>query len=81
MTKSIYEGIKLPQRATKLSAGYDIYSPVSFVLKAGDSIKIPTGIKVILDDDKYLAIYPRSGLGFKYRTQLFNTCAIIDAKR
>lgn len=79
MTKSIYEGIKLPQRATKLSAGYDIYSPVSFVLKAGDSIKIPTGIRVILDDDKYLAIYPRSGLGFKYRLNLWNCVGICDA--
>lgn len=79
LTKSIYEGIKLPQRATKLSAGYDIYSPVSFVLKAGDSIKLPTGIRVHLDENKYLAIYPRSGLGFKYRLQLFNTTPIIDA--
>lgn len=79
MTKSIYEGIKLPQRATKLSAGYDIYSPVSFVLKAGDSIKIPTGIRVILDDDKYLAIYPRSGLGFKYKLNLWNCVGILDA--
>ena len=75
----VYESIKLPKRATKGSAGYDIYSPFNFVLEAGETIKIPTGIRVLLDDDKFLAIYPRSGLGFKYKVQLYNTIAVIDA--
>lgn len=34
---------------------------------------------MLLDNDKFLAIYPRSGLGFKYRVQLDNTVAIIDS--
>lgn len=75
----VYESIKLPKRATKGSAGYDIYSPFNFVLEAGETIKIPTGIRVLLDDDKFLAIYPRSGLGFKYKVQLFNTVGIVDS--
>ena len=29
--------------------------------------------------DKFLAIYPRSGLGFKYKLQLWNGVAIIDS--
>ena len=48
-------------------------------MHVGDTIKIPTGVKVFLDDDKFLAIYPRSGLGFKYRIQLDNTVGIIDS--
>ena len=74
-----YDGIKLPKRATTGSAGYDFFSPIEFELRVGDTIKIPTGIKVLLDDDKFLAIYPRSGLGFKYRIQLDNTVGIIDS--
>lgn len=74
-----YEELKLPRRATKYSAGYDIFSPISFELPAGTSIKFPTGIKVQLDDNKFLMIVPRSGLGFKYRVQLDNTLGIIDA--
>lgn len=74
-----YDDIKLPHRATIGSAGYDFYSPYDFVLNAGDTIKIPTGIRVVLDDDKFLAVYPRSGLGFKYRLQLDNTVGIIDS--
>lgn len=73
-----YDWIKLPRRATKGSAGYDIYSPFTFKLPAGETIKIPIGIRVILDNDKFLAIYPRSGLGFKYKLQLWNGTAIID---
>ena len=76
---AVYDAIKLPKRATKGSAGYDIYSPFGFRLGAGETIKMPTGIRVLLDEDKFLAIYPRSGLGFKYKVQLFNTIGVIDA--
>lgn len=75
----IYEDIKLPKRATKCSAGYDFYSPIGFRLMAGKTELIPTGIKVALDDDKFLMMCPRSGLGFKFRIQLDNTVGIIDA--
>lgn len=74
-----YEDIKLPKRATTGSAGYDIFSPCDICLAAGETAKIPTGIKVHLDDNKYLEIVPRSGLGFKYRLQLDNTVGIIDS--
>lgn len=30
--KAIYDGIKLPKRATRGSAGYDFFSPVDFTL-------------------------------------------------
>lgn len=74
-----YNDIKLPKRATKYSAGYDFYSPFAFVLKAGQTIKIPTGIKCKIDNDKFLAIVPRSSLGFNYRLQLDNTFAVVDS--
>ncbi len=73
-----YNEIKLPKRATTGSAGYDFFAPFNFTLEVGQTIKIPTGIRVLLDNDKFLAIYPRSGLGFKYRVQLDNTIGIVD---
>lgn len=74
-----YDDIKLPVRATKKSAGHDFYAPLNIALNPGETIKIPTGIRCFLDDDKFLAVVPRSGLGFKYRLQLDNTIGIIDA--
>lgn len=77
--KTVYEKLKLPKRATKGSAGYDFYSPLDFTLKPGETIKIPTGIRVSMREDYVLAVFPRSGLGFKYRLQLNNTVGIIDS--
>ncbi len=75
----IYEGIKLPKRATAYSAGYDIFSTVDFKLSPGETIKIPTGIRCRINDDYALFIFPRSGLGFKYRLQLNNTVGVVDS--
>ena len=77
--KEIYDAIKLPKRATKGSAGYDFYSPITFTLNPGEIIKIPTGIRVKIEEGWFLANFPRSSLGFKYRLQLNNTVGIIDA--
>ena len=53
--------------------------PVTITLKPGETIKVPTGIRAEMEWDWVLKIYPRSGLGFKYRLQLNNTVGIIDS--
>ena len=77
--REMYKKIKLPHRATTGSAGYDIYAPYDFTLKPGETIKIPTGIRSRMNDDYALFIFPRSGLGFKYRLQLNNTVGVVDS--
>lgn len=74
-----YAELRLPRRATSGSAGYDIYSPMDFELKPGETVKIPTGIRAVMEDGWVLMIFPRSGLGFKYRLQLNNTVGVIDS--
>lgn len=74
-----YDLLNPPTRATKGSAGYDFESPISFELKPGETIKIPTGIRVKINDGWVLKLYPRSGLGFKFRVQMNNTVGIIDS--
>ena len=76
--QKIYNEIKLPKRATIGSAGYDFYAPFSFTLHPNETIKIPTGIRCEMDEGWFLSLYPRSGLGFKYRLQLNNTVGIVD---
>lgn len=77
--KDIYESLELPKRATKGSAGYDFYAPFAFSLPPGTTIKIPTGIRAKMEEDWVLQLFPRSGLGFKFRLQLNNTVGIIDS--
>ena len=78
-SSSPFDAIRLPRRATTGSAGYDFYSPTDFTLKPGETIKLPTGIRVYIQEGWFLMIVPRSGLGFKYRLRLDNTVGIIDA--
>ena len=75
----IYQKIRLPERATAGSAGYDFFMPSDVLFRYGVDVKIPTGIKVKLDQDKFLMCVPRSGLGFKFALRLMNTQGIIDA--
>ena len=79
----LYDGIKLPKRATKYSAGYDFYVSGDTPLPSGGSAVIPTGIRWVCDKEedknKVLQIYPRSGIGFRTGVRLMNTVGIIDA--
>ena len=77
--KKIYEDILLPKRATAGSAGYDFYAPMDICIQPGETIKIPTGVRVEMEPNWVLKCYPRSGLGFKFRLQLNNTVGIIDS--
>ena len=77
--REIYDGIRLPRRATAGSAGYDFFAPADITLRPGETIKIPTGVRVWMEPEWVLKCYPRSGLGFKYRLQLNNTVGIIDS--
>lgn len=77
--RQIYESLKLPKRATAGSAGYDFYAPVDIELAPGETCKIPTGIRVQMEENWVLKCYPRSGLGFKFRLRLNNTVGIIDS--
>lgn len=77
--RTIYDNIKLPTRATKGSAGYDIYSPFPELIKVGNSINIPTGIRCQMNRNYVLIIAPRSGMGFKSGIHLANTIGIIDS--
>lgn len=77
--KAAYDGIKLPRRATVGSAGYDFFSPFNITIEAGGCAVIPTGIRCRMNEGWVLALFPRSGLGFKTGMHLANTVGIIDS--
>lgn len=79
--KEFYDNIKLPERKTTGSAGYDFHAPFDIIITSRDneSALIPTGIRVKISEGWVLQCYPRSGLGFRHRIQLDNTVGIIDS--
>ena len=78
-TKDFYDDVRLPERATKGSAGYDFFMPYDLVIKAGETKKILTGVRAKIEEGYVLLIFPRSSLGMKYKLSLDNTVGVIDS--
>ena len=73
------KGIRLPQRKTARSAGYDIESAEDCTLEPGKIALVPTGLKAYMQADEYLGIHIRSSLAVKQALTLANGQGIIDA--
>ena len=69
--------IKLPTRATKGSAGYDFYSPISVDIEPMCSQMIWTDVCSKFEDDEVLLINVRSSMG-KQPVMIANTQGVID---
>lgn len=77
--EELYQELKPPKRATKHSAGYDVFSPFEFTLEPTEDIKIPTGFKAYMLYDEKLMGHIRSSLGFKYYLGLSNITMVGDS--
>lgn len=75
----LYEDYKLPKRETIHAAAYDFYALYDYTLKPGEIMKIPTGVKVIMESDDALLLIDRSSMGFKWNVRLCNQVGLIDA--
>lgn len=74
--------IPLPDYVTTGSAGLDLRACLTeaVVLNAGDSLLIPTGLAIHIDDSTLAAVLlPRSGLGHKHGIVLGNLVGLIDS--
>jgi len=74
--------IEMPHYGTAGSAGLDLRACVddATVIKPGQTILIPTGMAIHLDDPGFAAILlPRSGLGHKHGIVLGNLVGLIDS--
>lgn len=75
----LYNDYSLPKRGTKKAGGYDFYALYDYTLKPGEIKKIPTGIKVYMEEDEVLLLLDRSSMGFKYNVRFCNQVGVIDA--
>lgn len=62
--KLLSSGAQIPQRATKNSAGYDLYAPKDTVINPGRNI-VPLDIAVAIPTNMEGQIRPRSGFSTK----------------
>ena len=77
--EELYNSIKIPQRDSDSTAGYDIYLLNDIKLEPNEILKIPTGLKSFFEKDEVLLLVVRSSMGFKYNIRLCNQVGVIDA--
>lgn len=71
--------LKLPQRASAHSAGYDISSPEDVVIYPAKQHIFLTGLKAFMQPDEFLSIHIRSSLAIKLNLRVVNCTGIIDS--
>lgn len=77
--------IRLPERSTKNSAGYDFFAPNDVIIPSydyhnGPSVTIVwTGVKAYMPNNEFLAIYNRSSNPSKKHLVIPNGVGIIDS--
>ena len=77
--RAAFRELKLPERKTENSAGYDFFLPLPIALKPNETTVLPTGIKVHIDKGFFLQMVVRSSIGIKHGIVLMNTIGIIDS--
>ena len=77
--KRLEEDIKLPERSTENSAGYDFFAYTDTIIPAGTIVRVSTGVKCKLMPDMFLMLANRSSNPSKKGLVLMNGIGIVDA--
>ncbi len=79
--KKVNENAVIPTRGSDFAAGYDLYACIDedIVVKAGETVKIPTGIAVEIPEGYAGLVYARSGLATKKGLAPANKVGVVDA--
>lgn len=80
--KILDSNVEVPAKATDGSAGFDLQAAIAepWVLLAGESKLIPTGLAIHIDKKEYVGfILPRSKLGSKIGLVIGNLVGVVDS--
>ncbi|MBT2254811.1 dUTP diphosphatase [Priestia megaterium] len=78
LIKKLTQDAKLPEKAHKTDAGFDLFSIESKEIQAGETKLIKTGISIQLPPNTEAQIRPRSGLALKHSITVLNSPGTID---
>ena len=70
------KGAKMPTKAHETDAGFDLYTPYEFTVKAGDSAVVQTGTHMIIPKNYCGLLVSKSGLNTRFSIQ---TTGLVDA--
>ncbi|MBE5812204.1 MAG: dUTP diphosphatase [Clostridiales bacterium] len=73
------ENVELPQYANYGDAGMDICAAEDITIKPGETVVIPTGIKLAIPVGYEIQVRPRSGISLKNPLRIPNSPGTIDS--
>ncbi len=74
-----HEDAKMPAYAHESDSGMDLYALEDITIKPGETVLVPTGLKVALPPGYELQVRPKSGRALKTKLRVANTPGTIDA--
>lgn len=75
----IREGVKLPAYANPYDAGMDVCAAEDVLIRSGETVIIPTGLKFAIPECYEIQVRPRSGISLKTPLRISNSPGTIDA--
>ena len=80
--KQLDKKAELPQRGSNFAAGYDLVAVTGnhiISIKAGETVKVKTGLAIEIPDGYFGAIFARSGFATKLGLRPANCVGVIDS--
>lgn len=73
--------LPLPRHQSKAAAGMDLHANIQqeIIIKKGQRVLVPTGIRIALPIGYEAQVRPRSGLAYKHGVTVLNTPGTVDA--
>jgi len=75
----IRKGVIMPFYANPYDAGMDVCAAEDTIIRPGETVIIPTGLKFAIPEGYEIQVRPRSGISFRTPLRLSNSPGTIDA--
>lgn len=73
------EGVAMPVYARAGDAGMDVCAAEEVLIKPGETVIVPTGLKLAIPEGFEIQVRPRSGISFKTPLRISNSPGTIDS--
>ena len=81
LIKKLHKAVNIPEYKTNGSSGLDLeaFLEKDLLLKSNQTVIVPTGLSIAIDQNLEIQIRPRSGLAAKNNITVLNTPGTIDS--
>jgi len=81
LIKKLHKAVNIPEYKTSGSSGLDLeaFLEKDLIVKSNETVLVPTGLSIAIDENLEIQIRPRSGLAAKNNITVLNTPGTIDS--